>query len=243
MASKLESECLKSLIKKGFKAEEYVTNSGKKRSIVRAVPILVGNLKPNPWNPNSMNVRQGEALRESLDEFGQVLEVVVRPHPKEAGCFQIVDGEHRFKSLDQPVSANVLFGLSDTDAKKLTVVLNETRGRAEPDKLKGLLGEMSKYMDEDDLLYTLPYTKEQLAAIMEGMQLEDSEGEGDGAGGGKGSGEESWETIYVRVSASQKDVIQQAYDLVSDSVDGLPKDAAIAWGRVFELIAADFIGG
>lgn len=101
----------------------------KPSSIERSVAISRSKLHPNPWNPNKTKPRQQAAIAESLAAYGQVLELVVRPHPTLPGEYQIIDGEHRYNELTDTVYATVLHDFKDADAKKLTIILNETNGK------------------------------------------------------------------------------------------------------------------
>lgn len=112
--------------------------------IERGVAIPKQDLIPNPWNPNKTTKRQQTAIAQSLNLYGQVLEIVVRPSPTQSGKYEIIDGEHRYQELPDTVFANVIHGLPDADAKKLTIVLNETRGEADKIELAQLLAAIDK---------------------------------------------------------------------------------------------------
>jgi ParB-like chromosome segregation protein Spo0J len=144
-------------------------------------------ITPNPWNPNKQSDRQFEAEIESIQTYGFILPIIVRPADKK-GKFEIVDGEHRMKALDvithnsknggavlrddlaeivetQTVPCIVL-DLDDASARKLTVILNETRGKAQLAPLATLLEELSTMLSAEDLLKGLPYTGDELAEML-----------------------------------------------------------------------------
>ena len=136
--------------------------------IKRGIQIPPEKIDANPWNPNVTSTRQQEAIAESLGYYGQVLDILVRPHPSEKGRYQIIDGEHRFQELKntaQTVVATVI-ELPDYEAKKLTVILNETRGEADLYQLGQLLGDIQLELEEidlsDEFSTGLPYTPEEL---------------------------------------------------------------------------------
>jgi hypothetical protein len=62
--------------------------------------------------------------------------------------------------------------LEDVDAKKLTIIFNETRGQADPVELGALLAELSE--KTDDLQLGLPYESDELERLM-GELGEDNE--------------------------------------------------------------------
>ena len=153
------------------------------RKVEHSLKVLVSQLHANPWNPNRMNERQSEALSESLEQFGQVAPIVVRPHPDMDNQYQIIDGEHRFKKFDEFVYVNVLHGLSDGEAKKLTIILNETHGQSDRSDLAALLVEISNDLDGDlDMLKLgLPYLDDELPGLLSVGEFDwDGEAEDDG---------------------------------------------------------------
>jgi hypothetical protein len=97
--------------------------------------------------------------------------------------YQIIDGEHRWRALSEIITAKregagniaaltesavipvIVLDVTDAYAKRLTVILNETRGRADFTLLGSLLGELAEDFD-DDLLVGLPYTAAQLNELI-----------------------------------------------------------------------------
>jgi hypothetical protein len=126
--------------------------------IERGVPIDKSDINPNPWNPNKTTKRQQSAIAQSINLYGQVLEILVRPSPDEPGKYQIIDGEHRYQELPDKVFANVIHNLPDADAKKLTIVLNETRGQADKIELAQLLADIEADLGGwEEAIAALPY--------------------------------------------------------------------------------------
>lgn len=136
--------------------------------------VSVDTIHPNRHNPNKMQERALEALREGIARFGFIDPITVRPHPELKDQFEIVDGEHRWRVArdlgieEIPVS---VIDVSDHDAKKLTITLNETSGDADKIDLASLLVDIAR--DDDNLLEALPWTQKELddllaAALMPG---------------------------------------------------------------------------
>ena len=138
-----------------------------KPTIQRGVAVEKAKIHPNPWNPNQMNPRQQDAVAESIETYGQVLEILVRPHPEIPGEYQIIDGEHRFNISGDTVYCNVVENLSEADAKKLTVVMNETRGSADKISLARLLADLEpEFGDLAALNQGLPYEENELKELI-----------------------------------------------------------------------------
>ena len=222
-----------------------MTKKTKTTQIDRALLVNKNLLTPNPWNPNKTNERQQKAISESLKTYDQVLDIVVRPDPEKDGYYQIIDGEHRFNELSENVYVTVLYGLSDAHAKKLTIVLNETRGNADKIELAQLLSDISSEMDIDEILDSLPYEQNELEELIKLAEVDwdrfnENENDYDSNSQEESKGGDEWVTIVIRVSVEAMDVIEQAADLVRDQSD-LHKNKEIAWGQIVEAIAADFL--
>ena len=145
---------------------------------VTEVPL--GDVDPNPWNPNKQTDRQFAAEVESICDHGFVMPIIVRANGKR---WQIIDGEHRWRALsqiveekksgagniadltDRGVIPSIVLNVDDAYAKKLTVILNETRGRADFGSLSELLVSIQEDFG-DDLISGLPYTPQHLQELL-----------------------------------------------------------------------------
>jgi ParB-like chromosome segregation protein Spo0J len=146
--------------------------------------LPITKVTPNPWNPNKQTERQYAAEMESICDNGFVMPIIVRKHPEKKGYYEIVDGEHRWKALQQIAVENkkgkgnvpslvenkeipaIVLSIDEAKAKRLTVIMNETRGRADLTSLGTLLAELAPELG-DDLIIGLPYTPEQLNEILD----------------------------------------------------------------------------
>lgn len=130
------------------------------------VDLPVGAVYPNPWNPNLQNEKVQQAERESIEHFGFIDPITVRPHPTKTDEFEIIDGEHRWstvRDLGHELIPAIVLPLDDVAAKKLTVILNETRGDADVVLLGKLLADLqAETGDIDELLLGLPYSAVEL---------------------------------------------------------------------------------
>lgn len=207
-------------------------------TIDRGVGIPKSKILPNPWNPNKTGQREQEAIAESLSDYGQVLEVIVRPHPSKKGKYEIIDGEHRHIELQDTIYCNVIKGLTDAQAKKLTVILNETRGKADTIDLSTLLADI-KVDFGDDLISGLPYSFDELEDL---LSLTDVDWENlNGGGEDEKPDKDGWVTLSVKISEEALQVVNQAVELVEQATP-LHDKKSIRWGQVLEYLAADYLG-
>lgn len=143
----------------------------------------INKVQANPWNPNVQTDNQYRAEKESIVANGFLAPILVR---KFEDGWQVIDGEHRWRGL-KDLKANplpnvkvheslntllledlipaIVIDADDAKAKKLTIILNETRGRADFARLGKLLTEI-KIDLPDDLGVGLPYTEAQLTELL-----------------------------------------------------------------------------
>jgi len=107
-----------------------------------------------------------------LGEYGQVIAILCR---KQGDKYQIIDGEHRYQELVKSgvktAVINVIEDISDAHAKKLSIILNETRGYADRVDLGRLLDEIKIDMG-DDLITALPYDPQELDQLIKASQYD-----------------------------------------------------------------------
>lgn len=217
----------------------------KTTKIERSLLISKDLLTPNPWNPNKTNARQQKAIAESLATYNQVIDIIVRPDPNLENRYQIIDGEHRYNELSKEVYVTVLHGLTDAHAKKLTIILNETRGNADKIELAQLLSDISAEIDDPtELLDALPYEQNELDELVKLAEVDwDNFGNDDNPDfkGGDPT-ENEFIKLYIVIPKEALLVAEQAYELISQERE-LNKKKEVAWGQVLESLAADYISG
>jgi hypothetical protein len=216
--------------------------------------IPLAKIHPNPWNPNKQDDPTFQALEESLSEFGDFDPITVRAHPELEGEYQIVDGEHRHRARTAKgykfALANVL-DLSDDEARKLTAVTLEDRGR--PDKI--LLAKLLSELDDNgvDLETSLPYDPSELEELLKLAQT-DWEGEYERKQEQKepsappppskeppaAPGE--WVTFTARMTFEDHQAFLDAYKLIHDGTK-LSDKVEIANGQVIHSLAAEYLAG
>lgn len=166
--------------------------------------VSLDDVVPNGWNPNVQNAKVAKAERESIETFGFIDPVLVRPHPTHEGKFQIVDGEHRWKTLRDLGRTSVpviVRDLTDEQAKKLTVMMNEIGGDPDQLLLAQLLDDISGM---DDFAVGLPYSEKELAKMLAFAQEPEPDTGGSDDGGGAAADDESVEKEVVLVYGNKR---------------------------------------
>lgn len=218
------------------------------------INIKHSDIIPNDWNPNKQNERAFEAEVESITDNGFVQPVTVRKHPTQKGKYQIIDGYHRWlalqkifadKSLQTAPLKNivttqelpcVVLQVSDAQARKLTIILNETRGRAELGEL-GILLESIQVDFGDDLIRGLPYSQGQLDDLLSLAEFD-------------------WDNLEDLADEDTNEEVSMPYRLVADltpdteilwtqalidNAGQLPKNEKEASGKMIDILLKNFI--
>lgn len=135
-------------------------------------------LKANPWNPNAVDPINQDKLEASIRMTGIKRPIVVRE--LEDGSLQIIGGQHR-------TAAAISLGLgevpvinrgriSDSDAKRETLIDNYRYGSDNIDRLADLLNDPD-IGSAADILATMPIDEEELASYFEHITALDLEGD------------------------------------------------------------------
>lgn len=217
--------------------------------IDRGVAVDAATILRNQWNPNRTTQQQQKAIGESLQVYGQVQELLVRVHSTQPGMYELIDGEHRLDELKGVVYVNVIHGLSDAQAKKLTIVLDGTKGDFDQLELASLLANISLDLGADTGL-GLPYSSAELEELIKLSTVDwdkSNTPEGGDIGIGKSDAipdDTQWISIKeIRLPKEAMAIVQKAYDAIEEERSGLPPNKGVAWGMVLESMAADYLGG
>lgn len=211
----------------------------------------ITKVKPNTWNPNVQNERQFTAEIESILSNGFLAPILVR---KEGDTYQIIDGEHRYKALNKIIEdgktgvknvgelvsgkkiPSIVIDVDEVHAKRLTIIMNETRGRADLAKLGDLLNAIAPELG-DNLIEGLPYTPTQLEELMDIAEF-DWESLSVPVSDEDLSNDEEEEGQYKVAATLSPDTAEMWKETLRMYKDELPKDpkraAGIVIGRLLE---------
>lgn len=198
--------------------------------------IGAAGLEKNPWNPNRMTAAMFAKAIESIQTYGFIDPLLVRVLG--AWRWQIIDGEHRFDAgltlgmTDFPCT--VISGISDADAKKLTIVMNELHGQADPTKMGTLLNEILADTSLDDLLVALPYDESILAGYLGSVTLPELEPVTPEPAPAPSSDKTVWVERLYRMPKEVALVIDEAIEKARDGEE-------IETWQALERVAADFL--
>lgn len=144
-----------------------------KDNIVR-VPL--SDIHVNTWNPNKQSAFIYEKELTSIRTHGFLDPIDVRE--REAGGYEIVDGEHRYKAAKElgmtELPVNNLGKISAASAKQLTVIRNETRGQSERTALSSLLHDLidNEHVSVDELKTNLPIDPVDIDSFLKDLKVD-----------------------------------------------------------------------
>jgi ParB/Sulfiredoxin domain len=118
-------------------------------------------LRPAQWNANVVPPATLKKIGASIEDFGVVENLVVRPHPYEPGAFEVISGNHRlelYRRRGMETAPCYVVELDDARARLLAQTLNRTRGEDDPQKKAQLLEEVLQTMTVEEALRYLPET-------------------------------------------------------------------------------------
>lgn len=134
---------------------------------IRVVPVA--DIEVNDWNPNAMDMETFNILVETVRKEGMNQPILVREKQGEAGKFELIDGEHRFKAskaagLQKIVVIVVPY--SDSMAKVRTISMNNIRGEYIPLKMAKLLAELQEEYSEEEIRRMTGVKEEEFANLL-----------------------------------------------------------------------------
>jgi ParB-like chromosome segregation protein Spo0J len=194
-----------------------------------------------------MDERTLEAERQSIKTYGFIDPITVRPHPEVEGGFQIIDGEHRWRVAQEQEIESVpliVLDLGDTAARKLTIILNETRGKPDDVLLGTLLAEIAA--EDDDLANGLRYDETELAHLLSLADADWSRFDADpdaNISPDDDDPDDQWRTISARVPIDFMETWESAVERVKAEREGLHSDEKVAAGQVIEMLVASYLAG
>ena len=135
--------------------------------------LPIENLIEATWNPNHVDERGHNRLKESLSRYGLVEPLVVRP--KEDSSYEVLSGNHRFKAIRNMGFSSipcVVVNLDDAEAMLLAQTLNGLHGEDDQAQKGELFKNILASIPENKVLSLLPETTESLRSLASFSQLD-----------------------------------------------------------------------
>jgi len=202
----------------------------------RLVRIPLERLRPHPANANRMDEERLQKLAANIGGEGDYPPLVVRPHPEEKDCYQILDGHQRWgvlRRLGHEQAHCYVWPCDDQTALVLLATLNRLEGQDDPLKRAELLRELTKLVSPEELAQLLPESAALIRQSLELLDLNLEELLADlqretGTGNGL-------RAITFVVSAEDERAIEEAVQQVAAGLEGASRR-----GRALGLIAKSY---
>ena len=133
---------------------------------MQIIELPLDNLKEALWNANEMDPAMEAHLDESIDRYGLLQNLVVRPLGD--GAYEVISGNQRVRALrdrGSPTVPCVIVDLDDARARMLAQALNRVHGEDDLGLKAELLREVLESMPQQEVLALLPETAESLAEL------------------------------------------------------------------------------
>lgn len=129
------------------------------------VVLPVDKMALAEWNYKTENEELTEKLKNNIKLNGQIENIIVRE--LDTGFFEVVNGNHRLVAMkdlgfEQVVCYNLGKNVSDEKAQRIAIETNETKFEADNIKLATLISSILKKDSLEDLVGTMPYSKDDL---------------------------------------------------------------------------------
>lgn len=198
--------------------------------------MSLDRLRPHPANANVMDEGFLAKLAENIRREGDYPPLIIRPHPDEHGCYQLLDGHQRhevLRRLGRKTARCYVWPCDDHAALVLLATLNRLEGRDDPLKRAELLRALSELSSPEELAGLLPEDAGSISRSLELLDLDleellaDLQQEADGDG---------LRAITFAVSAEDEALIEEA---VAAAVAGL--EGRNRRGRALAQIARTYV--
>ena len=128
----------------------------------RIESVSMDKLIAHPANANRMSSSAFGKLTAHIERTGNYEPVIVRPHPKRAGCYEIINGHHRVRALKKLGHTKcdcIVWLVDDSETMILLATLNRLTGHDVLDKKAELIKSLTERFSTKELAKKLPDTK------------------------------------------------------------------------------------
>ncbi len=130
--------------------------------------IALDKLEFHPDNPNKQSKVNFAKLVRNIERTVRYEPLIVRPCLKKTGCFQIINGHHRFSALAKlgyETADCIIWDINDEETDILLTTLNRLGGSDQLGKKLKLLKRLNKRFESRELAKLLPQTAKQIERL------------------------------------------------------------------------------
>lgn len=136
--------------------------------------VEINKIKLDPKNPNRMTDKVLNALKKSIEKFGELQPIIIDENNV------VVDGEHRFKAyqaLNKKAIPTIRLNISGSDKKLLRQVMNKVKGEHDPELDREEYKSLLEKIDMEELSNTLGVTEQSMLNLINKDEMSNEVGE------------------------------------------------------------------
>jgi hypothetical protein len=136
----------------------------------KLLSIGVDKLIAHPGNPNRMSEAMFKKLLGHIRRTGNYEPIIVRRHPSQEGCFEIINGHHRKKALEEMGNDRadcIVWEVDDEEAMILLATLNRLAGGDDIHRKSELIRKLSVKFSSKYLSKLLPDSRKSIEHLNE----------------------------------------------------------------------------
>ena len=187
-----------------------------------------------PWNYKTEDEDKAAALERSLRNNGQILNINIRI--KKDKRFEVIDGNHRVVALKNLGAKQCIAynhgEISVEEAEIIALALNENHFENDMLKLAGVVHNLSKHYEPDELANLLPYTQDIIQRMIDLINFNVNQFKNNA------NDNEDREFELKKYAATLEQAIT-----IDRAIVGVRGDEKMSDGRALELVCADYLAG
>ena len=136
----------------------------------KLLSIGVDRLVAHPGNPNRMSDGTFKKLLGHIRRTGNYEPIIVRRHPQRDGCFEIINGHHRKKALEEMGKDRadcIVWDTDDEETMILLATLNRLAGADDIHRKSELIRKLSERLNSKELSKMLPDSRKSIEHLNE----------------------------------------------------------------------------
>lgn len=130
--------------------------------------IELTKLIAHPDNPNRMSKDNFNKLVRNIEQTNCYEPLIVRPHPDNDNCFQLINGHHRKKALEKleiKIADCIVWDIDDQQTDVLLMTLNRLGGSDMLGKKIAILKRLNAQIKTKSLAKLLPQSRKQIEQL------------------------------------------------------------------------------
>lgn len=161
------------------------------------------------WNYKVEDEFMQTQLEGNLKRHGQVENILIRK--LKTGYYEVVNGNHRYEAIKKlgwkKVVAYDLGDISESEAKRIAIMTNETRFDSDRVKLAQLMKQIQEDIPMNELKDSMPYSQEQMENMTKLLDFNwEQPGPRDPAE--ESTDLEGWRTVHLRLPEGVADQLE-----------------------------------